>query len=54
MKITILEPIGITPDSLLKIKADFKSSGHEIISYDTRPDNDTEIVNGRKMQMYLS
>ncbi|MCK5028582.1 MAG: hydroxyacid dehydrogenase [Bacteroidales bacterium] len=44
MKITILEPIGITPDSLIKIKAGFESSGHEFITYNNRPDNDAEII----------
>ncbi len=44
MKITILEPIGITPDSLLKIKANFESSGHEFFAYDNRPNNDAEIL----------
>jgi phosphoglycerate dehydrogenase-like enzyme len=44
MKITILEPIGITPDSLIKIKAIFESSGHEFNTYDNRPDKDAEII----------
>ena len=44
MKITIIEPIGITDDSLIKIKADFESLGHEFITYDNKPDNDAEII----------
>ncbi len=44
MRITILEPIGITPNSLLKIKANFESSGHEFITYDNRPENNAEII----------
>jgi len=44
MKITILEPIGITSENLVKIKADFESSGHEFISYNNRPDNNAEII----------
>jgi len=48
MKITILEPIGITSENLVKIKADFESSGHEFFAYDNKPDNDAEIIKRAK------
>ena len=44
MKIVILEPIGINPEELIKIKADFASQNHEFMSYNTRPENDLEII----------
>jgi phosphoglycerate dehydrogenase-like enzyme len=44
MKIVLLEPIGITPENLMKRKVDFESAGHEFITYDNRPDNEAEIV----------
>lgn len=44
MKITLLEPIGITADSLIKIKVNFETSGHEFITYDNRPNDDAEII----------
>lgn len=45
MKIVILEPIGITPANIAKIKAAFETLEYELISYDSRPENDTEIIN---------
>lgn len=44
MKITLLEPIGYPNDDLIKIKDDFKALGHEFEYYDTRPENDEEII----------
>jgi len=44
MKITLLEPIGITAESLIKIKVNFETSGHEFITYDVRPENEAEII----------
>ncbi len=44
MKIILLEPIGITGANIAKIKADFKAFGHEFISYNSRPENDGEII----------
>lgn len=45
MKIVILEPIGITPANIAKIKTDFEPLNLELIFYDSRPANDTEIIN---------
>lgn len=45
MKIVILEPIGITPANIAKIKAAFETLEYELISYDSRPENDAEIIN---------
>ena len=44
MKIVILEPIGIMPANIAKIKAAFETLEYELISYDSRPENDTEII----------
>lgn len=44
MKITIIEPVGITADKLTEIKANFKSSGHEFGWHNDKPTNDAEII----------
>jgi D-3-phosphoglycerate dehydrogenase len=44
MKITLLEPIGIMPDVLTRIKTDLKAINHDFISFDTRPSNEDEII----------
>jgi len=44
MNITLLEPIGISSDSLANIKINFESSGHEFNTHDNRPNNDAEII----------
>jgi D-3-phosphoglycerate dehydrogenase len=44
MKITLLESIGITNDEISKIKTDFQSSGHEFKFYESKPENDVEII----------
>lgn len=45
MKIVLLEPFGITSSNIAKIKAKFEMLGHELVSYDSRPENDEEIIN---------
>lgn len=44
MKIVILEPIGITPSELVKIKTDFERLNCKLTTYDNRPDNELEIL----------
>lgn len=44
MKIILLEPIGITSTNITKTKANFELLGHEWVSYDSRPENDVEII----------
>jgi D-3-phosphoglycerate dehydrogenase len=44
MKIVLIEPIGIISTNIAKIKADFEMLGHEFVSYDSRPENDKEII----------
>lgn len=44
MTIVQIEPIGIGPQELEKISANFKASGYDFISYDTRPQNDDELI----------
>lgn len=44
MNIVLIEPIGITSTNIAKIKADFKAGGHELVSYDTRPENDEKVI----------
>ncbi|NOQ25205.1 MAG: hydroxyacid dehydrogenase [Bacteroidales bacterium] len=44
MKIVLLEPIGITSINIAKIKAGFEALEYELISYDSRPENDEEII----------
>ena len=44
MKITLVEPIGISHDELRKIKAGFEALSHEFCHYDTRPADDDEFL----------
>ena len=44
MKIVLLEPIGIKQEDLTQITIDFKTLNHEFVSYDTKPENDKEIL----------
>jgi len=44
MKIVILEPIGINPNNNLKLKTDFEGLDCELITYDTRPENEEEVL----------
>ena len=44
MKITLLEPVGISQDELKRIKAGFEALSHEFYHYDTRPADDDEFL----------
>ncbi|MDA3954047.1 MAG: NAD(P)-dependent oxidoreductase [Bacteroidales bacterium] len=44
MKIVLLEPIGITSANIAKTKTDFDMSRHKFVYYDSRPENDEEII----------
>lgn len=44
MKITLIEPIGLSIDNLIQIKDDFNANNHEFIHYDTKPSSDDEII----------
>ena len=44
MKIIILEPIGLTPANITKIKTNFESRHHEFTHHDNRPENELEII----------
>ncbi len=48
MNIVLLEPIGITKTNIYRIKADFNTSGNEFVSYDSKPENDVEIIKRAK------
>lgn len=48
MKIILLEPIGITNTNIAKIRSEFETLGHELQSYDSRPENEIEIIQRAK------
>ncbi|MDY6801278.1 MAG: hydroxyacid dehydrogenase, partial [Bacteroidota bacterium] len=48
MRIVQIEPIGIGPDDLKKIKTNFKREGHELIYYDHKPQNEKELIERAK------
>lgn len=48
MNITIIEPIGLTPAFISEIKAKFESLGHCFERYDTKPENDSEVIKRAK------
>lgn len=44
MKIIVLEPIGISDKNIITLKNEFSTNRHELIAYDSKPQNDTEIL----------
>ena len=44
MKIVIIEPLGITPEKLEEAVADVKARGHEIVSYDTKEEDQDKLA----------
>ncbi|MBT3721687.1 hydroxyacid dehydrogenase [archaeon] len=44
MKITLLEPIGASINNVDEFKAELENNGHELVTYDSRPTNDEEII----------
>ncbi|MGE0089296.1 MAG: NAD(P)-dependent oxidoreductase [Bacteroidales bacterium] len=44
MKIVILEPIGLSNNEIKLLENEFSSNNHEFLFYNTKPDDDTEIV----------
>ena len=44
MKIVLLEPIGITSANITKIKTDFVLLEHELVTYNSRPENEEKII----------
>ncbi|MDD2412357.1 MAG: NAD(P)-dependent oxidoreductase [Bacteroidales bacterium] len=45
MKIVIAEPIGISPSVLREFRKNLENSGHELIAFEVRPENDLELLN---------
>ena len=44
MKITIIEPIGAKQNLLQAFQENLKKLGHELTSYDSRPENNAQII----------
>lgn len=44
MKIVIVEPLSVAEETIVKLAADLKEAGHELITYDNRPQKDEEII----------
>ncbi len=45
MKISILEPIGISACKFNQIQMDFEKNGHEIVFFSDRNEDETELIN---------
>ncbi len=44
MKIVIIEPLGITPEKVEETAKAVKQKGHEVIYYETRTEDTTELI----------
>ena len=44
MKIVLLEPIGSSENKVKDFEAKLKDLGHELISFDSKPSSDEEII----------